>query len=696
MFGLHKGSSKKKFQREANFKSSSQNSLNVFDDFVPVQERLAQRRPHKMPNRRCKEQFKTSKGEADPKRKHFQFDVQQFCDNFVKGVDKALKDVSKSQKKSTPTRAPVAEPSIFISEKPKEMMESWITCEDECDLPSPKPDLMFDIDNEETNGLTCFEPEHPSSLVLVSQVFEEEPLDYPQQVPCLDTRRPMDVDLYPIFDEEDDHFDELGPTFDEKPLSITSIIMENRLCFDPGTTPTPLSKENCKELCIISFVPDLFDKVSSNDIKLSFLDHLEKSCGLDLQQLVFCSRKSFDSFVFKENRFTLRSYGHELITAIFFASSYALYDFIVSTLLEQNSNKAETDFCGDSVLKPVHSYSESDFELKLLCSESDQVRHVLEMFYGSSFLENILIYNTFFDKHAEPWIRNSQFELNLLCSKSEKLAHVLNLFFRNCAIMCPDTILVYNTDFDRLHDDLKRVLHVLGKETLVFDLNKYLSCTYDPGILIFVLKVQDKQDQSPKGVRNRSRDRAYQFEIWRCMYSRKPTSKLQGIKIYVHCLTHIFQTTRLLRMKSLRECSQLNYESSSKKNQIKQSSYVTVMPFVNQEIFNSHEFRPPKKLEMANLLYDEPKTNSIMPKVIIHVLNVQEILGHDGFQKDSKIDLSRPNGETDQILAKGKDGFRPGLKGTCLGPYQEHILQFSKSWSWLYQEAVQVSVKDFM
>ena len=81
MFGLHKGSSKKKFQREANFKSSSQNSLNVFDDFVPVQERLAQRRPHKMPNRRCKEQFKMSKGKADPKRKHFQFDVQQFCDN---------------------------------------------------------------------------------------------------------------------------------------------------------------------------------------------------------------------------------------------------------------------------------------------------------------------------------------------------------------------------------------------------------------------------------------------------------------------------------------------------------------------------------------------------------------------------------------------------------------------------------------
>ncbi|WZZ66351.1 hypothetical protein YC2023_077721 [Brassica napus] len=488
--------------------------------------------------------------EADQRRLFSQFEVWEFCDNLVEGVVKALKDVSKIQKKSTTTRASVAKPSLFINEKPKgksennledqkdfsdslpifdeydeEMIESLIICEDECDLPSPKSDFMFD--DEETNGLTCFEPEHPSSLVLFSQDFKEEPFDYSHQGLLLGTRRPMDDDLGPIFDEEG----EPCPTFEAEAPSITSIIMENQLCFDPGTTPAPLTtyiQEHCEKLDLINFLPDLFDKVSSSDIKLSGLDHLEKSSELDLQQLVFCSRKSFDSFVFKENSFSLRSYGHELITGILFASSYALEDFMVSTLLEQNSHKAETDFCGDSVLKPVHSYSESDLELKLLCSESDQVRHVLEMFYGSSCLENILIYNTFFDKLAEPWIRNSQFELNLLCSKSEKLAHDLNLFFRNCAITCPDTILVYKTYFDRLHDDLKRVLHVLGKEILVYDLNKYLSCTYDPGILMFVLSVQDKQDQSPRGVRNRSRDRAYQFKTWRCMYSRKPTSKHQG------------------------------------------------------------------------------------------------------------------------------------------------------------------------
>ena len=114
--------------------------------------------------------------------------------------------------------------------------------------------------------------------------------------------------------------------------------------------------------------------------------------------------------------------------------------------------------------------------------------------------------------------------------------------------------------------------------------------------------------------------------------------------------------------------------SSSKKNQIKRSSYVIVMLFTNQVIFSSREFRPPEKLEMANLLSDEPTVNSIMLKVIIHVLNVQKSIGLDGFQKDSKTSLFGPNGETDKILAKGKDGFRPGLKGTCLGPYQEYIL----------------------
>ncbi|KAG5388418.1 hypothetical protein IGI04_029959 [Brassica rapa subsp. trilocularis] len=440
--------------------------------------------------------------EAEQRRLFSQFEVQEFCDNLVEGVVKALKDISKIHKKSTSTRAPVAEPSIFISEEPKEVMESLITCEDECDLPSPKPDLMFDIDNEETNGLTCFEPEHPSSLVLVSHVFEEEPLDYPHQGPRIDTKRPLDDGLGPIFDEED----ELGPTFDEKAPSMTSINMENHLCFDLGTTPTSLPTGSQEHL----FEPDKLSDQKRfqngnnihSDLVLSFdqflkhskgFDHLEKSLELGLQQLVFCARKSFDSFVFKENSFDLSFHKHEMITGDVFASTCALDKLMIfKTLLEQKSPRVETDFC-DSVLK-------------------------LDILY-------IVVYNTFFEKHIEPLISDSQSEFTLLCSDFEKDRHVLKKF---SIMLYLDTILICNAYFDVNFERLKRVLHVLGKETLISYSSKYMSCTYDSGILVSVLTIQDKQVQSQRNVKNKSIDRAYQPEIWRCIYSRKMASKLQG------------------------------------------------------------------------------------------------------------------------------------------------------------------------
>uniref|UniRef100_M4FAP1 Uncharacterized protein n=1 Tax=Brassica campestris TaxID=3711 RepID=M4FAP1_BRACM len=312
--------------------------------------------------------------EADQRWRFSQFEVREFCDNLVEGMVKALKDVSKIQKKSTTTRAPVAKPSLFINERSKES------------------DLVFD--DEETNGLTCFESEHPSSLILSSHDFEEEPLDYPHQGQRLDTRRPLDDGLRPIFDDED----ELGHTFDEKAPSMTPINMENHHCFDPGTIPTSFptgSQDHCKELDLINVLPEMFVKVSSQDVKqfgfdkvkefcvsssvfknmlnsfkvfepdelfdqkhfqngndihsdlvLSFdqflkhskgFDHLEKSLELDLQQSVLCTRKSFDSFVFKENSFNLSSYTHALITGQLFVSTCALDEFMVKTLLGQKS-----------------------------------------------------------------------------------------------------------------------------------------------------------------------------------------------------------------------------------------------------------------------------------------------------------------------------------------------------------------------
>ncbi|WZZ15587.1 hypothetical protein YC2023_108676 [Brassica napus] len=186
------------------------------------------------------------------------------------------------------TRAPVAEPSLFISKKTQgesenhfeelkdfsdslpifdesdeELIESLMFCEKDCDLPSLETE--FNLDNEQAIvELTVLQPELPSSLVLSPQVFEEEPLNFPHQCPCLDTRICLDDDLGPIFDEED----EPCPVFDEEATSITSIAMENYLCFDPGTTPAPLPpdlQEHCEEPSSLNSLPDMFVKVSTDD-----------------------------------------------------------------------------------------------------------------------------------------------------------------------------------------------------------------------------------------------------------------------------------------------------------------------------------------------------------------------------------------------------------------------------------------------
>ena len=263
MFGLQRESSKEKSPQQTISQSSFKYSLNNFDEFVSVQD---------MPNRRCNEPFKSSQGEADPKRCLLQFDVQEFCDNFVEEVVKTLKDVNQTHKKSISTRAPVAEPSLFISKKSKgkseihveelkdfsdslpiydeydeEPIESLFSCEKNCDLPSLEPEFATDIEHAIVE-LTILQPEHPSSLVFSPQVLEEEPLDLPHQGPCLDTRIFFDEDQDPIFDEED----EPCPVFDEEATNITSIAMESHLCFDPDTTPAPLSFELQAQLFVLS------------------------------------------------------------------------------------------------------------------------------------------------------------------------------------------------------------------------------------------------------------------------------------------------------------------------------------------------------------------------------------------------------------------------------------------------------------
>ncbi|KAF2617204.1 hypothetical protein F2Q68_00038464 [Brassica cretica] len=97
----------------------------------------------------------------------------------------------------------------------------------------------------------------------------------------------------------------------------------------------------------------------------------------------------------------------------------------------------------------------------------------------------------------------------ILTPNVEQDMHVLKM---NTIVAYLDKILVCNVYFDVHLDKLKCVLLVLGKEILIFDLNKYLSCTFDPGLLEFVLSIQERQVQP---LRNESIDRAQQHEIWK-------------------------------------------------------------------------------------------------------------------------------------------------------------------------------------
>ena len=232
-------------------------------------------------------------------------------------------------------------------------------------------------------------------------------------------------------------------------------------------------------------------------------DRFEKSLELDLKQTDFCARKSFDSFVFKENGFDLSSSKHALITDDLFPSSCALDDFLIKKMLKQKSLETETDFCDldfcDSVLQP-----------DLLCSETDKTWHFLRSILDNCVdlsLDDIAVYNTFFEKHLESLIVDSQSELKLVCSDVEQEMHVLKM---NTIVAYLDKILVCNVYFDVHLDKLKCVLLVLGKDILIFDLNKYLSCTFDPGLLVFVLSIQEREVQL---LRNESIDRAQQPEI---------------------------------------------------------------------------------------------------------------------------------------------------------------------------------------
>lgn len=74
------------------------------------------------------------------------------------------------------------------------------------------------------------------------------------------------------------------------------------------------------------------------------LDYPEKTLELILQQPVLCSRKSFDSFVFKENSSVLSFSKNKIATGYLFSSSHFWKEFMVRNFQKPKSLRAETDF----------------------------------------------------------------------------------------------------------------------------------------------------------------------------------------------------------------------------------------------------------------------------------------------------------------------------------------------------------------
>ena len=152
-------------------------------------------------------------------------------------------------------------------------------------------------------------------------------------------------------------------------------------------------------------------------------DRFEKSLELDLKQTDFCARKSFDSFVFKKNSFDLSSSKHAMITHNLIASSCALDDFLIKKMLEQKSLETEIDFCDLDFCDYV-------LQLDLLSSETDKIRHSLRSFLDNCVvlsLDDIVVYNNFFEKHLESLIVDSHSELKLVCSDVEQDMHALKV-----------------------------------------------------------------------------------------------------------------------------------------------------------------------------------------------------------------------------------------------------------------------------
>ncbi|XP_056854388.1 uncharacterized protein LOC130503845 [Raphanus sativus] len=168
-------------------------------------------------------------------------------------------------------------------------------------------------------------------------------------------------------------------------------------------------------------------------------DHYEKVFEPDLKQSDFCF-KPYDLFARTEDKSFVENFPrHDLLTD----------DFLASTCLLKEPRKFQEPKLHQSDIrfKILKSANISEFELDCLCAENVSKRVGL-------FFDDILVYNTFFDKPA------AQLKLEIIDSKCVNLIlddiWVCNIFFdmhnrwRNHTVLCFGDILVYNSFFDMI------------------------------------------------------------------------------------------------------------------------------------------------------------------------------------------------------------------------------------------------------
>ncbi|KAL0733921.1 hypothetical protein Bca4012_010131 [Brassica carinata] len=343
---------------------------------------------------------------------------------------------------TTVSEIKVAEPDSAASiqeaqtetSKEKEKSET----EQDCSLFLPQSEFNF---NNSFDELTCLEPVQPSSLVSVSQVTEEVSAE---QEPEQSTQR---EDL-------------------EQQNSLQSETIPETLSYD--------LQEHCKEFNMVVSVPEMFVKVSIEDIKrfgldkvkdfcvsksvfdnmfksfkelkpeiifdqkrlenqnnnisghiLSFdhflkhgksFDHFERVFELKLKQSDCCFRKPCDSLSrTEEKNFVMNFPMHKLVTDNFLASTYVLKE-------SRKCHEPKLHHAGVR-FEILNSANISEFEIDCLCAENIYKRVGL-------FFDDILVYNTFFDKHIALLKR----EIN----------------GSGCIVLYLVNILVYNTFFDMI------------------------------------------------------------------------------------------------------------------------------------------------------------------------------------------------------------------------------------------------------